>query len=355
MAIQNSKIKTLESRLNETELQLAKMNLKVAKLQQEVKNLTKERNDLQQANDEKDVKAETYRVMKDKVLECFFKLFCEENPKSLNFRFLELENEFLMVLQNMVKKHPSVEVIDFEGNKINDLGAKVIADLIVNSDVNLYEINLDGNKITIEGAWMLLKAIKLREETKFKKIRKVSVLNNLIERPADIYLKINEHVKAFRDSLSPNKFKITENRRSSFSTASRIFSTEMSNVKDAQDMIEILDRMIITQANSSKPPIRNKDLTHLSNMTDHSSDKLEAIEFKYLEDKKKFSIKALYPANGELLTSTIESFIKSGGNINDIDQELQETLLMHACRIGNTRLVKKILFFKPDLEIKNVI
>lgn len=90
-------------------------------------------------------------------------------------------------------------------------------------------------------------------------------------------------------------------------------------------------------------------------MTDHSSDKLEAIEFKYLEDKKKFSIKALYPANGELLTSTIESFIKSGGNINDIDQELQETLLMHACRIGNTRLVKKILFFKPDLEIKNVI
>jgi hypothetical protein len=354
IAMQNFRIKSLETRLNETELQLNKANQKVLKMQQELKNLIKEKNELQESVDQKDVTSETYRVMKDKVLETFFKLFNEDSTKCLNFRYLELENEFLTIFPALVKKHPSIEVLDLEGNFITDSGVKKLAELVINTDVNLFEINLNNNKITIEGAWTMLKALKLREETKFKKLKKVSILNNLIERPADIYLKINEHVKAFRDSLSPNKFKLNELRRSSFSTANRIFSTEMSNVKEVQDLIEILDRLIITQVNDFKVPHRSNELVHLSNNTSQSDKLVEALELKYSDDKKLFSIKGLYLASGELLTSTIEAFVKNGGNIDEVDLELQETLLMHACRVGNIRLVKKILSYKPDLETKNV-
>jgi ankyrin repeat protein len=71
--------------------------------------------------------------------------------------------------------------------------------------------------------------------------------------------------------------------------------------------------------------------------------------------KNKLDIAAFYNSNGEFMPSVAESFLKTGGNINDIDTTANETLLMHAAHIGNLRLAKRLLALGADVEVKNVI
>jgi ankyrin repeat protein len=58
--------------------------------------------------------------------------------------------------------------------------------------------------------------------------------------------------------------------------------------------------------------------------------------------------------NKQLVPSCVEKFLAKGCDINEVDPVLDETLLMHAARIGNFRLLKMLISKKADLNLKNV-
>ena len=359
IASQNTKIKSLEHRLNESELKLSRATSKLEKFQQDLRKLSLEQTQLQEKADEYDVKAETYRVMKDKVLECLSRLFSDEPIKTLSLRFLELTNSFLPTLQTLLKKHPTIEIIDLEGNFISDTGAKILSNIILNTDINLQELNLSHNKLTIEGAWTLIKAVKQRDETKFKRIKKLSLLNNLIERPADIYVKINDFVKMFKDPLSPIKLKFNEARRPSYGNGGKSLNSGLLNLKEAQDYYEVLERVLLKEeedAENDVVEVRNSEVARRTELNDE--DEILSCPWdweKYTDEKKKPRIISMYSTAGDLLTSTAENFVKNGGDVDGIDPILQETLLMHASRTGHARLMKKLVALGANLEVQNVI
>ena len=90
--------------------------------------------------------------MKMKLVEVLFNLFSEKPPKTLALRYMELDSSIVPIIAAVVKKYPTIEIIDLEGNFINDLGAMMIADMIATNDGNLNELNLKSNKITADGA-----------------------------------------------------------------------------------------------------------------------------------------------------------------------------------------------------------
>ena len=359
IASQNTKIKNLEHRLNESELKLSRATSKLEKLQQDIKKLSSERAELQEKADENDVKAETYRVMKDKAIECLSRLFNDDQIKTLSLRFLELNNKFLPTLQNLLKKHPTIEIIDLEGNFISDIGAKTLTNIILNSDINLQELNLSHNKLTIEGAWSLIKAVKQRDETKFKRIKKLNLLNNLIDRPSEIYTKINDFVKMFKDPFSPSKFKANEVRRPSYGNASKMVNGNHINLKEAQEYYEVLERVLLNHdeiAENEVIEVKNTEIVKRIELNDEENQDYCLWDWeKYSDEKKMPKIISMYSSAGDLLTSTAEAFVKNGGNIDGIDAILQETLLMHASRTGHVRLLKKLVALGANLEVQNVI
>lgn len=250
ISILKFKTKTLEKKLSESESNFHNANMKLQKLQKDTKELQKERNEFQEMKEEKEVAAEKFRIMKNKALDLLVHLFSEETPKNISLRYMEIDNSFIPVIGCVLKKYPTVENLDLEGNFINDSGAKLLADVLLSTDSNIKEINLNYNKITVEGAWLIIQALKIREDTKFKKISKVTLVHNLIDKITDIYIKMLEYFKQSQSSL-PQKIKSSDLRRVSNTTAAKLFASSIGNVKGIQDIIVILDRVTVSETQSS--------------------------------------------------------------------------------------------------------
>ena len=136
----------------ETENNLHVSQNKIIKLQKDLKAIVKERDDLNEIKESKELATEKYRIMKLKSMDLISKLFSIEAPKIFSLRYMEIDNNFINTLVNILKKYPSIEIIDLEGNFITDIGAKMLADIIITTDGSLNELNLSCNKITSEGA-----------------------------------------------------------------------------------------------------------------------------------------------------------------------------------------------------------
>ena len=241
------KLRGIEQKLNDSEHLSNSLQIKFQKLQKDFKQISKERDDFRDLKEEKETEAEKYRTMKIKSLEVLKTLFSEESPKLLSLRYMELENSFIEIIAAIIKKYPSIEVIDLEGNFITDAGTKLLAEIILFNEGNLNELNLSYNKISAEGAWILVQAIKARDETRFKRIKRVVMTHNLIEKSADIFLKAWEYFKPIRDLFPNNLLKISDLRRASSNTATRMFTSAVGNIKEVQDLLGIIERIVIEE------------------------------------------------------------------------------------------------------------
>lgn len=252
ISLLKSKVRTLEQKLIESETQTSSLQSKLQNLQKDLKSVIKERDVLTDGKEEKEANAEKYRTMKIKALKVLIKFFSVETPKVLHLRYLEIDNSFIPIIGNMLKRHPSIESLDLEGNFLTDEGAKLISEIISYSDSNISDINLSYNKISTEGAWLIVQAMKIRDETKFKKVKSVNLIHNLIEKPADIFLKAWDYFKPIRDFFPQNNLKAAELRRVSNSTATKIFSTAVGNIKEVQDLIEVIERIKVVDVQEGK-------------------------------------------------------------------------------------------------------
>ena len=71
--------------------------------------------------------------------------------------------------------------------------------------------------------------------------------HNLIEKSADIFLKAWEYFKPIRDLFPNNLLKISDLRRASSNTATRMFTSAVGNIKEVQDLLGIIERIVIEE------------------------------------------------------------------------------------------------------------
>ena len=147
-----SYIKTLEAKLKDASKKMFdyKNKLKIAetKLAEATRFLYKAKAIIE--NNE--ITIETYRSMKLSVLDSIKSLFTDEKSSLLCLKYIELRDDFIPVINKIIKANPYIEILDLEGNLISDEGILLICDIITNCFGKLHTINLEYNFITAIGA-----------------------------------------------------------------------------------------------------------------------------------------------------------------------------------------------------------
>ena len=94
--------------------------------------------------------------------------------------------------------------------------------------------------------------MKTREDTKFKKIKAINLSHNLFQEVGDIYIKAWDCFKHVRDFFPQRALKPLDLRRVSNESAGKIFASAVGNIKEIQDLIETIDRIIIIDKKEKK-------------------------------------------------------------------------------------------------------
>ena len=154
--------------------------------------------------------------------------------------------------------------------------------------------------------------MKNREETKFKKITNLNLSNNFVEKPADIYLKVWDSLKSIRDLLPNSKIRVNEIRTASNKAAGKIFASAVGNLKEIQDIIEIIERINLSDSNSEEyfKKYEESPGLHSEKNTEKKLEKQNSK--KNFKNPKNLNIMEMYNAKGEFKPVNIENMINDG-------------------------------------------
>ncbi|OMJ95511.1 hypothetical protein SteCoe_1109 [Stentor coeruleus] len=290
---------------------------------------------------------------------------------TLNMQYMNLDDSFLPTIFRIIEMNPNIESVNLEGNYFSDEGMKNMSVWISSCNGNLNYMNLSYNKITIEGAWELLKGFQTRENLLNKITKKVVLSYNLLEEQ-DLFIKAFEAIKDIRENYSIIKIKKKDFKIARGPQLGRLFKIlcdKMFDNKDIKQLTYLLDKFEVQQVSEEellKLSIRNKKEVYaqfLSNPELISHQKsfksrifrlsTNKITLKDIEQPRELDINLLMAQRPGFVLSYIKKAIKAGLKIDTIDKKIDETLLMYAARTGNLNLCKLLVSKLANIHVKN--
>ena len=167
--------KRMAERMKELERLFLNAKTKLDQAEGRANRLAKEVVQLKEKYENLNVLNQYYRTMKIKAIQIMSELVKPSQEKRiLNLRFMELDDSQVPMLVELIKQCPYAETLDLEGNFLSDSGIKQLCEYLKTLQCRVAFLNLNWNKVDIEGAWMLAEAIMFRDFQVENNIAKVS-------------------------------------------------------------------------------------------------------------------------------------------------------------------------------------
>ncbi|CAG9328440.1 unnamed protein product [Blepharisma stoltei] len=404
-----SEIYTTNQLLERKYKDLEKLHLnarnKMMGMDQKLKKAYKDIEDMKENYENSEFKIEANRTMKMKCLYLLKNLFSKTPPKVVLMKYMELEDWFMPTLCRIVELNNSIEILNLEGNLFTDKCLPALCDLISTTTGNLTKINLNFNKIGVDGAWEIMKAIQIRDENTRnadnKMIKKIKLSYNLIERPNELFLKAWDFLKGAREAIPHLTVKRKDLANASAMSANKVFKQFIDNFHDIREvkmLMSVLDRIIIVETNTEEistkfqknkwtavksyqssilekysQDIKNMNLngitadpvekhnmisTLIKNDDEFVRNKFigehqKKVETQNTENHQELDIRRLLQKKPGFPLSAVENALKEGVDINSFDKVLDMTLLIYAASIGNLKLAQLLVRKNGNLELRN--
>lgn len=321
-----------------------------------------------------EITIETYRSMKLSLLQTMKSLYQDEKLSSLSLKYLEMTDDFLPVINKIIKSNPTIETLDLEGNLITDEGIPHICDIISYCTGKLHTINLEFNHISANGAYEILNAISTRD-SKIKtsgnnKIAHIKLSYNKFENNNDLYVKVwkfiesnNIDVRAIIDKkhlltaspsfLAKAFMQISDNcdKPKIKETISALLRVNIEGIKPLQSFQDGNGQLLKTES------IIEEFEEYFNEDTEDYEEKNEENKVFVREPKAPASIidiESMFMQGFKNYTKVIDKLVENNVNINTLDEKLQETLLMYAIRIKNLLLVQYLVKKGAEIDLSNV-
>lgn len=351
LSITKEKLKISEAKLNEAKIYLHKAKAII------------ENNELI---------IETYRSNNHRILSGFSSLYMEEKAKILSLRYVELTNDFIPVLNQIIRANPSIEILDLEGNLISDKGALLISEIISGCPGRLHTINLEFNQISGNGAWELLKAISVRDSRPkvSSKISSIALSYNKFENYNELYIKVWE---CLQESGIDIKSIIDKKNLLTASTqiVARVFTQICENYEKSEikEIISALQRVHVENGlkridlEMEVKEVDFNDISHIESVGSFFNENSILFE-KSIENRgfaiehgsviQTVNIEETFKKGLQNYSKIVDKLLESGVSVNAIDPVLHETMLMAAVKNKNLALVQYLIKCGADIDIPSV-
>lgn len=362
----------LEKKYKDIETRNCNARKKIESLNKDIESKDKTIENCQKCKASLQEQLELSNLLVVRLFDLFKNIFGKAQVFTLNMQYMNLEDSFLPTIFRIIDMNPSIESVNFEGNYFSDEGMKLMSAWICSCNGNLNYMNLSYNKITIEGAWELLKGFQTRENLLNKITKKVVLSYNLLEEQG-LFIKAFEAIKDVRENYSIIKIKKKDFKIARGPQLGRLFKIlcdKMFDNKDIKQLTYLLDKFEVQQVSEEellKLSIRNKKEVYaqfLSNPELISQQKsfksrifrlsTNKITLKDIEQPRDLDINLLMAQRPGFVLSYIKKAIKAGLKIDTIDKKLDETLLMYAARTGNINLCKLLVSKLANIHVRNV-
>lgn len=375
-----------KTKLDQTEARAGRLAKEVAQLKEKYENLN--------------VLNQYYRTMKIKAIQLMSELTKPSQEKrTLNLRFMELDDSQVPMLVELLKQCPYAETLDLEGNFLSDSGVKVLCDYLKTLQCRVAFLNLNWNKVDLEGAWALVEAIMTRDFELENNITKtfadqplrfarISLSYNKLASHTALLKKVMDYLKTTqRDALVELKITKKALLRAAAKTVGQAFravNATFAELAEIKTLTAVLDRIQIEHNDYSATELESKKLeeratavtdfhTQLQRLQSlqEASEKASLFASVLHNDEKDlrrkhyaermFKPKQTLSANelaGSLTKELniplllakrpafpltfIEKTIAAGLDVNAVDKKLDETLLMYAARTGNIKMAQLV-------------
>ena len=369
---------------------------------------------LKESHEELDITFDYYKTVKDQVLELLnFVTKPVDKKICISMRFLDLNDTHVPVLVEILKQCPYADTLDLEGNRITDLGVKILCQHLKSYSCRVASVLLSWNEIGEEGAWALVEAIMARDfeienniqlEAPQKLSKVVLSFNQLSAHTALINKTMQFLISKKKDIVSEMNITRTALMRApsakTVGQAFKVVNEAFAEITDVKSLIAVLDRVQIehheltlgllekrkleerfkhVQEQKARPPPplpRDPALPPPEDppQSDNPApDKPQPDKVKP-EKPKPGKPKARHAATPDLASSLtkelnipfllskrpafplsfIEKTISAGLEVNAMDKNLDETLLMYAARTGNLKLAQLMVEKRAILDLANV-
>jgi hypothetical protein len=320
-----------------------------------------------------EIQIETYRSRKISLIQTLKSLFSDSKLNSLSLKYLELEDDFIEHLGKILRLNPTIEFLDLEGNKFTDKAAVELSEIIAYSPAKLSTVNLEFNFISPEGAWELLKGIRLRE-AKSKavtnsRISQIKLSFNKFTSDNDLFAKV-------WDFLEENKVEARRyiDRKFLLSTTPSVVAKAFQQISenyensDVKGVIAAVLRIQIegikplTEKHSNFEEQEEKILEHFAKTfkkteknDGESSEEGSEEEDESQGERKRLNIAEEFREGFKNYSRVVDKIMDEGVDVDDFDESIGETMLMFAARNNRLDFVQYLIRKGADTELINVI